>query len=118
MAMDDVESIGAGEYGLGQKRVQRDGGRGLALQAQRPLAYGDELRGGVRVAAGEEGDVVSLPHQLIGEIGDDALGAPIKLRRNALVQWCDLGDAQGLPRSIDCPLNSKAHSHRAARSMK
>ena len=38
------------------------------------------------VAAGEQGDRMSLPDQLLGQVGHHPLGAPIQLRRDGLVQ--------------------------------
>ena len=48
-----------------------------------------------RVAAGEESDVVTLPDQFLGEIGDHALSSPIQLGWAALDQRCYLSDLHG-----------------------
>ena len=45
-----------------------------------------QLRRSDRVAAGEESDLVSLPHQLLSQIGNYPLGAAIGSRRHTLVQ--------------------------------
>ena len=44
------------------------------------------------IPARKQGDLVSLPHELFGEIRNDALGAAILLRRNAFSERCDLRD--------------------------
>ena len=46
-------------------------------------------------AAGEQGHVVTLPHQLLGQVRDDALGASVKARRAAFVQGSNLRDFHG-----------------------
>src|SRR6188768_3620540 len=45
-----------------------------------------------RIAAGEQSDLVSLPHELFREVGDDSFGAAVSLRRNAFGERRDLRD--------------------------
>src|SRR5207244_954850 len=74
------------------------------VQAQRLPGAGNEARLGHRVAAREQGDLVALPDQLLGEIGDDPLRAAVELGRHALIERCDLRDPQcrtHLPRGLD-----------------
>ena len=48
---------------------------------------------GPGVPAGEEGHVVTLPHELFGQVGDDPLGPAVSGGRDALHQRCDLCDS-------------------------
>ena len=75
------------------------------VMRRRVLDAGIEPQGGVaerkkaggrgRIAAGEQRHVVAEPHQFLGQIGDDPLGAPVLARRNTLHQRGDLGDFHG-----------------------
>src|SRR5439155_8810255 len=47
-----------------------------------------------RISAGKEGDLMSAPDELLGEIGDDALGASVERRGHTLVKRRDLRDAE------------------------
>ena len=62
------------------------------IEPERLLRARYEFRRGQRVAAREQGDLVSLADQLLGEIRDDALGAAVQARRHAFDQRRDLGD--------------------------
>ena len=44
---------------------------------------GDEPRPRLRIAAGEQGHFVPQPHQLFGQVGDDALRPAVEFRRHA-----------------------------------
>ena len=98
MEVDDVELVGRGgrpasSMGDVVRRASRSQSgsrrseRGQAATSSAP---------GLRVAAGEQRDLVAVAHQLLGQIGDDPLGTPVELRRHALIQGSDLGDAQFL----------------------
>ncbi len=63
-------------------RGSRDARRGAARCG---AASATSLRRGHRVAAREQRHVMALRDQLLGEIGDDALGAAIELRRHASI---------------------------------
>jgi hypothetical protein len=39
----------------------------------------------LRIAAGEEGDVVAEVDEALGDVGDDAFGAPVKLGWHAFI---------------------------------
>jgi hypothetical protein len=47
-----------------------------------------------RVLAGEQSHLVTLAHQLLGEIGDDSLGPPVLVGRDTLEERRDLCNAQ------------------------
>src|SRR5712691_10699718 len=68
------------------------GGGGIEAQGARRGRH--QLGPGPRIPAREEGDLMSSADELLGEIGDDALGASVERRGHALVQRRDLGDAQ------------------------
>jgi hypothetical protein len=46
------------------------------------------------IAGGKQRDVMTTANELFGDVRNDALGATIKLRRYALVQGRNLGDAE------------------------
>ena len=50
------------------------------------------LADGARIAAGEQRDIVAESHQLLGEPGNDALGAAVQFRWDGLGQRCNLRD--------------------------
>ncbi len=49
----------------------------LRVQPQGGSARGYEAGGRHRVAAGEQGDLVPLPHQGVSQVGDDPFGAAV-----------------------------------------
>src|SRR5262249_44257348 len=84
-----------------------------------------------RIAAGEQGHVVAEPHQLLRQVGDDALGAAIEPGRNALHQGGDLRNSHVMslpPAPLRCPQRTPvpyngsrarlARAERAARAKK
>ncbi len=76
-------------------------------QSERLGGAGNQLRTGFGVSACEQGDLVSLPHQLLGQIGNDPFGSAIKLRRDALNQRRDLGDFHFRhPLRVNCHSNA------------
>ena len=74
-----------------------------AVEAQRARRAGTQPRARLRIAAGEQRHVVAELDQLFGEIGDDALGAAIEPRRDALDQRRDLGDLHGSRARVSGP---------------
>ena len=56
-----------------------------------------QLRGGNRIAARKQCHVVTQPHQLLGKIGDDTLGAAVKLGWTAFCQRRNLSDFHLFP---------------------
>ena len=108
MEVHDVE-VGAPAVNLLEHgEVGRDS-VGAAAEPKRARRGRDELRARGRVGAREERHVVSLCHQRLGEVSDDALGSAVELRWNALVEGRDLRDAE---RTVVVP----AHLDRAAQS--
>lgn len=55
-----------------------------------PVAHRTQSGAGERIAAGEEGDIVAEPDQLLGKVGDHPFGAAVQLGRDALDQWSNL----------------------------
>jgi hypothetical protein len=53
------------------------------IEPQGHVGAGDQPGGGTGITAGKQSDVVSLAHQLLGEVRDDTLGPAVKLRRYA-----------------------------------
>ena len=83
-------------------------GHGVAdrsVEAQRLGAARHEIRGGDRIAAREQRHLVAQRDQFLGEIGDDALGAPIEPGRHALDQRGNLRDFHWTP--FSCRGNRK-----------
>ena len=62
------------------------------IEPQCTFADRHQLGGRRRVATRKEGDPMALLNLLLCQIGDDTLGSPVELRRNALVKRSDLGD--------------------------
>ena len=61
-----------------------------SAQTQGLCGAGDELSAGLRVARGEQGDLVTLVDELFRQIRDYAFGAAIKLGRNTFDEGSDL----------------------------
>ena len=79
-----------------QQQVRRQLVRGSSASRPQRLGHGrDEVGLRHRVAAGEQRDLVALADQLLGQPGDDALGAAVELGGNAFVEGRDLCDSQG-----------------------
>ncbi len=91
--VDDVEGPGLLRHPVYKPHVVGQRVAAPRIRAQGVRHDGDELRGGSGVSAGEEGDLVALADQLLGQVGDDALRAAVGPRGDALVQGgylCDL----------------------------
>ena len=71
---------------VGERRAAR------LVEAQRLRAAGAQLGARLRIAARVERHIVAQRHQLLGQIGDDALGPAIEFRRHAFGQGRNLGD--------------------------
>src|SRR5262245_53105237 len=65
------------------------------LLPERPGTARNQPGGGLRIAAGEQRDLVPLPDKLLGQVRDNPLCPAIELWRNALEEWSDLRDAHG-----------------------
>src|SRR5580700_7956575 len=86
MKVDDVECFGAPHDAVQHHQMMRKRILALRIEAQCAITRGPQYRPGLRVAAGKQSDLMTLPYQLFGQIRDDPLGAAVKLRRTALVQ--------------------------------
>ena len=62
-------------------------------QPQSLRTTGAQPRGSLRVARGEQRDLVAAAHQLIGDVGNHAFGATIKFGRDTFVKRRHLRDA-------------------------
>ena len=84
MEVDDVELLGAQPHFVqhremrGDRRFQR-----RRIEPQRLVPDWHKPSVGLSVGAGEQRHVVAERHQSVDQIGDDALGAAIKLRGHA-----------------------------------
>src|SRR5215510_3616349 len=67
--------------------------RTLMSQSSTPSDKPRPASPSLRVAAGEQPDLVPQPNQFLGRIGDDPLRTPIQLRGAALVKRGDLRDS-------------------------
>src|SRR5713226_10746843 len=93
--MDDVEMRRRLDHLLEHGDLVGDGIAAAAVEAERARRAGMQPGARLRIAAGEERHRMAELDQLFGEIGDDALGAAIEPRRDALDQRRDLGDPHG-----------------------
>jgi hypothetical protein len=96
VAVQDVEPAGFAAHALHLRHVRGDGVAQGAVEPQRRGPHAFQVGGGLRIAAGEQGDVVPHVHQGLGQVGDDPLGAAIEARGHGLGQWGDLGDTHVL----------------------
>ena len=93
MEVQDVESSARVAHLVEHQHVIRDGIVDARVEPQRAgHATGTQLRAGDRIAAGEQGHVVALAHQLFGQVGDDTFGSAIESRRHAFHQRRNLRD--------------------------
>ena len=76
--VDDVELGARWRDLLEQQDVVRQRVDAARVEPQRPRRARHQPRRGHRVAAGEQRDVVALRHELLGQVGDDALGAAVE----------------------------------------
>jgi len=94
VVVDHVELVGAfDQLQSGDQAPCTPIDPGRRLQADRAASHRDEVRTRARIAAGEEGDLVTTADELRGEPIDDPLGAAVKGRRNRLRDRCELCDA-------------------------
>jgi hypothetical protein len=90
--VDDVEAVRHLEHAVEHHRVPH---QPLGTIRREPhAAAGDRHQAGLRarVAAREQGDVVAVLDQRLGQVRDDALGAAVAARRHALEQRRHLRD--------------------------
>jgi hypothetical protein len=92
MEVHDVELIHALEQLLELQDVMRELIHALLIGSQRPAARRNELRRGHRIAARHERDVVTLPHEFLGEVRHDAFRTPITSGRYAFHERGDLSN--------------------------
>jgi len=76
-------------------RIEDIGSRDAAVEPERARHDRSEFRLGARIAAGEQGHVMALGNQFLGQPRYHAFGAAIKARRNAFHQWRNLCNFHG-----------------------
>ena len=91
----DPRSLSSGPARAGPDDRER-GSRVRASSCSAAGAPGTSSAAVIQFAAGEQGDVVPLPNQLLGEIGNDAFRAAIAARRNAFGKRSDLSNPHSL----------------------
>src|SRR5262245_20648896 len=91
--MDDVEAGYVLEDQFYQTHVMRSRLMAFAVAPQGLRTGLDQPRIRLRVAAGEQRDLMPQPDQFLGQIGDDPLRPPIQLRGDAFVKRGDLRDS-------------------------
>ncbi len=103
--MDQVEPVRVLKDLFEQDNVVRELVHASVVEPKRTGARSDQLGLRHRIAAGEQGDVVPLSYEFLGQIRDDALGASITVGRNAFIKRSDLCDshARGLLKSPRLP---------------
>lgn len=75
--MQDIELRGPPTHCLQLHHLVRQRVVAIRIETKRLVTAGHELRSGSRVAAGEQGDVMTLTDQFFSQIGDDTLGATV-----------------------------------------
>jgi hypothetical protein len=63
----------------------------IMIQTKGLRATGNEARGGLRVAASKEGNVVPGVDKRFRQIRDDTFRPPVELGRDTLIKGCYLG---------------------------
>ncbi len=93
MAVNQVEVVRLAKYPLQHQDVSRDRINAVRIKPQCFLAAWNETSVGEGVTTREQSDIVAESDQLFRQPGNDSLRAAIKPGRNALIEWCDLGDS-------------------------
>src|SRR2546421_10038119 len=73
----------------------------LVVQPQCVRPGGDQVRLSDRVAAGEQGHLMALTEEFLGEVGDNPLGTTVVFRRHTFIEWSYLSDFHSTLPSID-----------------
>ncbi len=114
--MDDIEIIGAACHAMQHHQMVGERIPALGIQPKRPLAARPQRRFGLRISAGEQSHLVSLPNELLREIRHHPLGPAIKLWWTALVERSNLRNSHlPLVPSVyrySCEADSVGHPHR------
>ena len=97
--VQDVELRGHAADFVEHNEMIRNGISHGRVETQSPFAANVKSSGGDRVAAGEQGHVMALPNQFLGQVGNDSLSSPIQLGRTAFHQRRYLSDLHRVPRS-------------------
>lgn len=88
--VEDVECLRPLPHRLQQGHVMRQGVFYLSIEPKCLPAARDQSSRGHRIAAGKQGDLMTLANELFRDPGDDALGAAVGRRRDAFDQWSHL----------------------------
>jgi hypothetical protein len=90
--MNDIEFRREAEHLLQHDEVMNQGVAVLRIQTQGMRYRWSQPGTSPGVAAGEQGDIVTLTDQFFGQIGNDAFGTTVEFWWNAFDQWGYLGD--------------------------
>ena len=112
MRVDDIEFGRVPGHRFQQRRLGNHRVRPWAAEAKSPRPNGMKLGGGLRIAAGEQRHLMPEAHQLIDQPRHHALGAAVKLGRNAFGQRRYLGNSHRLSTIEYQALESKRSDHR------
>src|SRR5215831_4733573 len=95
MEMQDVESCGETLYLFQHCQVIGDMLANPRIEPKGSLTTCHQPSGRLGIAARKKSDVMPLPHQFLGEVGDDAFGAAIEARGHAFDEGSDLSYFHG-----------------------
>ena len=90
--MHHVELGGALQQKFEQHHMIGDGVLNLGVEAQCGVAGGHQFGIGDRIPAREQGDIVALADEFLGQIGHNPLGAPVKPWRDTFIKGGNLRD--------------------------
>src|SRR5437764_1970844 len=104
MEMNDVELVEALKDFLQQDDMM---GKGVYCLAQSQRARGDwnQVRGCLGIATGEKCNLFSLPHELFGQIRDNAFRSAVTVWRDALIERRYLSDFHSCKMTSIFPFN-------------
>ncbi|MCY1295328.1 hypothetical protein D9M70_446650 [compost metagenome] len=100
MEVQHVKAAGTRHDAVQHHHVIRQRIAHARIQAQRHVGARYQFGTRGRVPTCEQRDVMALPHQFFGEVGNDALRAAIEAGRAALGKWCNLRNLHRHPRVL------------------
>ena len=115
VAVDHIELGRAIEHLRQLEQMRRQRSHRPRIEAQRALTGLTRSPRAFRVAAGEQRDLMTPPHKLVGQPRHDPLGAAVQQRRHSLVEWRHLrnpehGRELNLPERYSIRCVSKRHA--------
>jgi hypothetical protein len=94
--VEDVEAAGQPLHLLEHHHVEGNMVPDILVKPQGLAARGHQVCAGSGIAAGEQGDLLSLSGELIGQVRNHSLGASVKTGRHAFDKGRNLRDLHGL----------------------